>query len=199
MNFNFLEFQPPSSIGLRTTYLHGRRQRVVLNDTHSQWLPVCSSVPVFLLGPLMFLIYINGLSNLALSQGAKILLYGDDILLYKPINTPINFDDLQADINTIAHWISGNHLTVNSFKTKWMLISQKRSQAHHLPPLYLNGSVIQPVEHYKYLGVWISSNLTWSKHVESVSCRAQRLLGFMFRTFSPFCKPETIITSSTYW
>ena len=176
-------------------YLSGRHQRVVLNGTHSQWLPVCSGVPQgSILGPLLFLIYINDLSNLALSQGAKILLYADDILLYKPINTPIDFDDLQADINTIAHWISSNHLTVNSSKTKCMLISWKRSQAHHLPPLNLNGSVIQPVEHYKYLGVWISSDLTWTKHVENVSCKARRLLGFMFRTFSPFCKPETIIT-----
>ena len=122
------------------------------------------------------------------------LSYADDILIYKPINTPIDFDNLQADINTIAHWISSNHLTVNSSKTKCMLISRRRSQAHHLPPLYLNGSVIQPVEHYKYLGVWISSDLTWSKHVESISCKARRLLGFMFRTFSPFCKPEAIIT-----
>jgi len=42
--------------------------------------------------------------------------------------------------------------------------------------------------------VWISSDLTWTKHVESVSHKAQRLLGFMFRTFSPFCKSETFIT-----
>ena len=69
--------------------------------------------------------YINDLSYLALSQGAKILLYADDILPYKPINMPSDFDDLQADVNTIAHWISGNHLTVNSSKTKCMLISRK--------------------------------------------------------------------------
>ena len=61
-----------------------------------------------ILGPLLFLIYINDLSNLELSQGAKILLYTDDILLYKPINIPTDFDDLQADINTISDWISGN-------------------------------------------------------------------------------------------
>ena len=91
-------------------------------------------------------------------------------------------------LRIIAHWMSGNHITVNSSKTKCMLISRKRSQAHHLPPLYL------PVEHCKYLDVWISSDVTWTKHVESVSCKARRLLGFMFRTFSPFCKPETIIT-----
>jgi len=70
---------------------------------------------------------------------------------------------------------------MNSSKTKCMLIAWKHSQALHLPPLNLNGSMIQPVEHYKYLGVWISSDLTWTKHVESVSCKAQRLLGFMFR------------------
>ena len=70
------------------------------------------------------------------------------------------------------------HVLYITSKTKCMLISQKhrRSQAHHLPPLNLNGCVVQPVKHCKYLGVWISSDLTWTKHVESVSCKARRLL-----------------------
>ena len=70
----------------------------------------------------------NDLSNLAFSQGAKILLYADDILLYKHINTPMDFDDLQANVNTIAHWVTIHHLTVNSSKTKCMLISRKCSK-----------------------------------------------------------------------
>ena len=125
-------------------------------------------------------IYKQPVKSAALSMGQNIFF----CMLMTPSlqahQHPHWFDDLQANINAITHWISGNHLTVNSSKTKCMLISRKCSQAHHLPPLYLNGSVIQPVKHYKYLGMWISSDLTWAKHLESVSCKARRLLGFMF-------------------
>ena len=107
------------------------------------------------------------------------------LMIYKPILIP-----------SLTGYLAIYLKTVNSSKTKCMLLSQKCSQAHHLPPFYLNGSVIEPVEHCKYLGFWISSNLTWIKNVESVSCKAQRLLSFMFTRFSPLCKPETSIILS---
>jgi len=82
-------------------YLSGQHQRVFLNSTHSQWLPVSSSVSQgSILGLLMFLLYRNDLSNLALSQGAEILCYANDILLYKPINTSIDLDDLSIPLLT---------------------------------------------------------------------------------------------------
>ena len=74
-----------------------------------------------------------------------------------------------------------------------MLISRRRNLPKNFPPLYINNIQIEHVSHFKYLGVWISDDLTWSKHVESVCCKARRILGYMFRTFSPHCNQDLII------
>ena len=74
-----------------------------------------------------------------------------------------------------------------------MLISRSR-QHPPCPPIHLDGTPLEQVHHFKYLGVWISDDLTWSKHVSAVSCKARRLLGYIFRTFSPHCSPPAIIT-----
>ena len=74
-----------------------------------------------------------------------------------------------------------------------MLISRRRKMRKNFPPLYLNNVQIESVSHFKYLGVWISDDLSWSKHVESICCKARRILGYMFRTFSPHCNQASII------
>ena len=52
---------------------------------------------------------------------------------------------------------------------------------------YVYNNQIERVHQYKYLGAWISDDLAWSKHIESVCNRSRRLLGYIFRTFSPHC------------
>ena len=49
----------------------------------------------------------------------------------------------------------------------------------------LNGIQIEKVRHFKYLGIWLSDDLTWSKHIESVCCKARRLLGYIYIALSP--------------
>ena len=99
----------------------------------------------------------------------------------------------QSDIDLISNWSKQNHLTLNASKTKFMLIFRSRQQCN-LPSFLLDSVPLDQVAHFKYLGVWISDDLSWSKHVSAISCKARRLLGFIFRTFSPHCSPETIIT-----
>ena len=60
-----------------------------------------------------------------------------------------------------------------------------RSRSFNFPPLFLNGSKLEKVSHFKYLGVWISDDLSWSKHIESICSKSRRNLGYIFRTFHP--------------
>ena len=85
-----------------TSYLSDRQQRVVVDCTTSNISPVLSGIPKGLvLGLLLFLVYINCVSLVPLSEGSKISMYADDILLSKPINHPDKYDDLQRDIDAI--------------------------------------------------------------------------------------------------
>ena len=125
----------------------------------------------------------NDISDVPLSPGIKLFLFADDILLFKPIKSDADFCDFQKDIDTISNWTVANHLTLNANKTKFMLISRlKRS---HCPSFSLSGIQTEKVRHFKYLAIWLSDDLTWSKHIESVCCKARRLLGYIYIALSP--------------
>ena len=100
-------------------YLTSRSQTVVVNSESSLLAPVISGVPQgSVLGPLLFLIYINDLTEINLRDGAKITLYADDVLLFRVINSPEDFDRLQNDIDKVGNWSSINFLTLNRDKCK---------------------------------------------------------------------------------
>ena len=111
-------------------------------------------------------------------------LYADDILLYKPLRRQLDVRVFQQDIVKIGNWIETNHLTINMLKTKfmWKICT---------PQLYLCGRATENVNHSKYLGIWISSNLMRSKHIDSIRCKARRLLDFI--SFSLHCSTEAIL------
>ena len=108
-------------------------------------------------------------------------LFADDILLFKPIKSDFDFCNLQKDVDAINNWTV---VTLNANKTKFMLISRNRKSQH--PPLLLNGTQMEKVNHFKYLGIWLSADLTLSKHIDSVCCKVQRLLGYIYIALSPF-------------
>ena len=84
-------------------YLTGRSQRVVLEGCMSDPTRVTSGVPQgSILGPLMFNIFINSITDVHLSQDTELILYADDILLFKPIDNQTDVKDLQLDINRIV-------------------------------------------------------------------------------------------------
>ena len=119
-------------------------------------------------------------------------LYADDMLLYRCIETPQDYQKLQNDINSIVEWISVNHLHFNVSKCKSMLISRKRNPFQR-PGLSLCGQVLEQVECFKYLAVLLTSDLTWSKQTECICAKAKKLLGMIYRRFSEYSNPDTLL------
>jgi len=119
-------------------------------------------------------------------------MYADDILLFQPCNSACDLSLIQSNIDSISSWISSHSLTINSSKTKYMFISLRSSCLSSLPPLCLNGSTLELVSSYKYLGVIISSNLSWSPHIQSICSKSRKLIGLLFRHFYLHCSPSVL-------
>jgi len=165
------------------SYLTGRSQRVVLDGCSSASLPVHSGVPQgSILGPLLFSIYINPLASLSLSSSTRLLLYADDILLYKPIHSAWDLLSLQCDIDMVSDWISSAGLRLNVTKTKLMAISQKKARSSF--NLFANGSLISQVSSHVYLGVTLTDDLTFNRHINNTCLKARSQLGLLYRQFS---------------
>ena len=111
-----------------TNYLSNRRQRVILNGQVSNWAPVLSGVPQgSVLGPLLFLIYVNDLEDGIKSQ---IRFFADDTSIFSVVNDPnITARELNDDLNTISEWAVQWKMSFNPDPTKpaeEIIFSQKR-------------------------------------------------------------------------
>ena len=139
------------------SYLTDRKQQVVVNGATSDTVPVLSGVPQgSVLGPLLFLIYIDGINGLNLSPGSNLVLYADDMLLCRPISSRDDYTYLQADISAVSKWVDANLLQFNVKKCKVMKTSRKKQSVSGLTPdLKLHNQTLQRVDAYKYLGLAI--------------------------------------------
>ena len=111
------------------------------------------------------------------------MLYADDILLYWAIDSPDDYALLQHDVNTLGAWSSIKLLKFNPSKCKTMFISRRRLMRSEPSSLFLNGSLIEAVDCIKYLGISIASDLSWSQHIQSITSKARRLVGLLFRQY----------------
>ena len=129
---------------------------------------------VSVLGPLLFIFYVNTLTNLKLSGGSKLVMYADDLVLHKAIITEEEWIPFQNDINSIVQWVDENLLTLNTSKCNCMLLTRK---VNTMPHLFLNNDLIEEVRSYKYLGVTVSTDLKWDMHITRFVREARNYLG----------------------
>ena len=114
-----------------THYLSFRQQYVCVNNSASSILPVCSGVPQgSVLGPLLFIVYVNDITMTPLSDGTMSL-YADDILLYRPIYTPTDYHHLRGDVHNLCTWTDRNSLKFNANKFKYMIIIIQEEVTHY--------------------------------------------------------------------
>ena len=152
--------------------------------------PLLSGVPQgSVLGPLLFIAYIAGLTN-ALSN-SSMSLYADDLLLYRTIQSPSDNQTLQAEIDVLSNWISAHKLQLNCDKCKCMLVTRKRDST--MPTvLLISGQPLKRVYSYKYLGVLLTSDLSWSAHISTLCSKAWQQIGFLYHKCYRYSDVDTL-------
>lgn len=167
-------------------YLSDRYQYVALNAHSSFKGKVSSGVPQgSVLAPFLFLIYIN---DLVKDVNVKIRLFADDCILYSQINNPNDQINLNNALQHIINWCHDWQMEINSNKTVFMTITNKRQ--HYSFPYQIGNNLLEQVGEYKYLGLNISQNLRWDSHIHSTTNKALNKLSFLKRVLK-FASPAT--------
>jgi hypothetical protein len=169
-------------IGSSTTkwihnFLSSRSQEVVLDGERSETAEVTSGVPQgTVLGPVLFLIFINDLPD---NLNNKARLFADDCVLYTEIHSASDCQLLQADLHTLQQWEDQWQMSFNASKCHILRVHHKKQ-----PIIFdytLQGQVLSTMTDYPYLGVTISSDGYWKKHIDSICGKANKTLGFVKR------------------
>ena len=158
-------------------YLSQRRQRVVLPGVFSDWAYTHAGVPQgSVLGPLLFLIYINDIVN---DIGSNIRLFADDTSLYIVVTDPdTSAELLTSDLVKIEDWAEKWLVTFQPPKTNSLVISRKVNKpAHH--PLFLQNQQIKEVDSHKHLGLYFSNDGTWHHQIQYIKDKAWTRINIM--------------------
>ena len=158
-------------------FLSNRTQKVVVNGEFSTSAPVTSGVPQgTVLGPLLFLCYINDLPNCVCSQ---VRLFADDCLLYRSVKTVSDAAILQTDLTALEHWASKWKMHFNPIKCYVMRYSRVKTPIG--TPYTLCNHVLEVHTTNPYLGVLLSDDGKWGPHINAICNKANSTLGFLRR------------------
>ena len=165
------------------SYLSNRQQCVKVNQSISSPLQIHAGVPQgAILSPLLFIIYMNDISQAA-PKGSSVNLFADDTSLYVNDTCPRQLaNELQHAADCLSSWFTKWLLTVNPEKTAMMLIRRKRMAPLSFQIIvFVNGKPVPQVLTHKHLGLIIEHTLSWTPQVISVCSRAAKKIGLLRR------------------
>ena len=181
------------ALKLMKSYLENRKQYVQFDTCTSDMKSIRNGVPQgSILGPLLFLIYINDFPNS--SKLYNFLMYADDTTLFCCLED-ITSDNkelvLNNELQRVHSWLKANRLSLNVKKTKYMLFrKQKRTGIRELN-LRISNDAIQSVNDFNFLGLHINSKLSWDTHTNVIGKRMSRAVGIIKKLQLVF--PKTIL------
>lgn len=172
------------------SYLTNRHQIVKLSQYESSPLPINCGVPQgSIIGPLLFLTYINNLHEAGL-QGHLTLYADDTCLFYFGSSLSSIIQQAQQDLDLLFNWFQSNLLTINTAKTCYVIFSAKNKKIEQNLHLYINGELLEKRNHEKYLGLILDSQLTWKAHIAKTRPKITSLIAAM-RNISN-CLPKQV-------
>ncbi len=169
---------------LLRSYLSNRTQVVSISNSVSASASCVSGIGQgSLLGPALFNAYIDTIFSSQLSPGTSLILYADDCLVVRPIQSAADELALNSDLAKLQRTYDSLFLTVNPAKSKVLLCSISPRPATFKHPPVIAGVPLQAVSSLKYLGVYFDRKLDFQENTTCSSAKTRRCLGILKRAF----------------
>lgn len=191
-----------TQLDLFNSYLSGRTQCVRVDKHKSTHLPITHGVPQgSILGPTLFLVYINGLTNLKLTKGEIISFADDTAMVFAGESWDEVFTNAQNGFDTTRGWLQKNILTLNTDKTKYICFSIRQAVSIRGDLRIVSHecissdscvcSSLERVSTLKYLGITLDNNLNFKEHVK-ILCNRVRKLIYVFKNLRHVADPALL-------
>jgi len=165
-----------------TSYLNNRTQFTEYLSHKSVFRNVKCGVPQgSILGPLLFLLYMNDL--ISVCKVCQAILFADDTtLLYNDTNYDALINKANSELSDISTWFAINKLSLNVEKTQFIQFQRNKATPFPKPlTLKINENTIQKVEYVKFLGVYIDQYMKWNEHISRKCNQISRTIGTLSR------------------
>ena len=165
------------------SYLSNRKQFTSINSHNSDPLKVTHGVPQgSILGPLLFLIFINDLPNV--SSLFKFLLFADDSTLstnFSENEIPLIKCKINNEMKLLNDWLISNKISINATKTKYIIFSYRVKKELNLGELTIGNTKISETDNIKFLGIFLDSRLKFNIHVNYLSSKISKQVGLLYK------------------
>ena len=147
------------------SYLTGRSQYVTVNGHRSDYKPITCGVPQgSVLGPLLFLIYVNDLPSV--SEVLKFYLFADDTSIYFDLKDLITLQKVvNRELKKIKKWLDANRLSLNISKTNYVIFHSQSKRIYEFIRIRLGSKPLNRAEYIKYFGILVHSTLSWKPQI----------------------------------
>ena len=185
-----------TALRLFKSYLSNRQQYVEFNGISSESCEIKCGVPQgSILGPLLFLLYINDLCNV--SKVVDFILFADDTNIFfshKDFN--LLPEILNSEMLKLTQWCRANKLSINFKKSNFMVFRPRQRRQTLDISIQIDNNVIEHVKETVFLGVILEEQLSWKPHILSVSRKISKSIGIIDK--SSFCLPKPSLRSLYY-
>ncbi len=172
------------SLKLIESYLTNRKQYVKIDAICSEMSTLNTSVPQGSnFGPLFFIIYINDIAEA--SKIFDFIIYADDTTLSTTLEIVLNNNNtwttsqvINAELMLIKDWLKLNKMSLNVQKSKYIIFHTPKKKLDSLHPI-IDGTIIERVSEFNFLGLTLDKNLNWKGHLNKISNNISKSIGIL--------------------